>query len=542
MAHAPAPDPQLGPPREAVVPAAGAEAGGATTMPLGSAPDMPGRSAGGVVLWLEQAMAAEAEAGVPSVAPPLAGRVGAAVCVVGGGFTGLWTAIEIKERHPDADVVLLEAASCGFGASGRNGGWATGWHDELDHLIELWGLDDALLLAEESSRAIAHIGETCDRYGIDGGFRQHGALWVASTPAQLGASSGALDACRAHGRSGLLEEVSEVEVRQHTGAAGLLGGARHTDAAAVHPGRLVRGLRQVAVRLGVRLHEGTPVLAVEDSAPAVVHTLAGRVEADAVVLALGAWSGLLEELRRAFVVVGSHIVATEPLGSRLDPWPWAEGELLGDSQTSVHYAQVSPDRRIVFGRGLGTIGWRSSPSARQFFDPKVTRAVEGDFRRWFPSLADARFTHAWGGAVDRSPTHLPFVGTWGDAGNVHYGAGFSGNGVAPSVVVAKTLASLATQSPDRLTRSALATGPRALLPPEPLRSLGGTVVRRAVVHADDTEAAGGTPSLASRSLRHLVHFSLPSTGPLAGGSLTGLRRRLARRNATAAGPDGQHAR
>ncbi len=483
--------------------------GGGTTIIGGHhdkrSPRVPPLPAAGSVVWLEQALVEDP--GEPC--PPLARSITADICVVGGGFTGLWSAIEVSERHPDVRVVLIEATACGFGASGRNGGWASGWHDELDHMIDLFGVEPALWLVDEAAAAIRRIGETCDEWGIRG-FRQHGALWAAAAPAQLGAWDAALEACRRHGRQDKLELLAGDDVRRRTASPVLLGAARQTDAAAVHPGLLVRGLRRVALARGVGIYEATPALGIDDGRPAVVRTPAGRVEAGAVIVALGAWSGFLRRLRRAFVVVGSHIVATEPLGGAGVGPAFADGELLCDAQRSVHYAQVSPDGRLVFGRGFGTIGWSSAPGPSHFADPGAVARVAADLRRWFPALASRELTHAWGGPVDRTPTHLPFVGTLGPAGNIHYGCGFSGNGVAPCAVVGKVLAAVATGADEPAAHCALTGGPRAWLPPEPFRTAGGAVVRRAVVAADDAEACGRRAPPAGRALRRLATFSLPA--------------------------------
>ena len=143
------------------------------------------------VFWLEEAMDADERP-----CPPLVTSVTADVCVVGGGYTGLWCALELAISHPDSSVVLIEAQGCGFGASGRNGGWVTGWHDELDNLVEHYGVTDALWLAAEAARAISRIGELAGEWGIDCHFRQRGALWAAVCDAQMGAWDAAVAACQ----------------------------------------------------------------------------------------------------------------------------------------------------------------------------------------------------------------------------------------------------------------------------------------------------------------------------------------------------------
>jgi glycine/D-amino acid oxidase-like deaminating enzyme len=222
----------------------------------------------------------------------------------------------------------------------------------------------------------------------------------------------------------------------------------------------------------------------------VVLTPAGRIEAGTVVLALGAWSGAIGELRRATVPIGSHIVATEPLGERVSQLGWARGELFGDSRLMVHYAQVTRDGRIVFGRGGGAIGAAGRVLPAHFHDPATVASIARDFGRWFPSLRGVRFTHAWGGPVDRAPEHMPFTGRLSGDGDVLYGLGFSGNGVAPSALIGRILGRQALGVEDPDTRSPLTAGPPSYLPPEPLRSAGGAVVRKTVELAEKAEEHG----------------------------------------------------
>ncbi|HEY8583003.1 MAG TPA: FAD-dependent oxidoreductase [Capillimicrobium sp.] len=462
----------------------------------------------GPVFWLEQALAQEA--GEAVACPPLAGTVRADVCIVGGGFVGMWTALEVLDQSPGASVVLLDAEGCGFGASGRNGGWATSWFDELDELIARFGPEHGTWLAERSSEAIDRLAALCEEEGIDCHLRRSGSLWTATAPAQLGAFDGPIDAGERVGRPGYVQRLSADELRARTGSPVVLGGALLTDAAAVQPALLARGMRRALLRRGVRIHEGTPMLALQRSSPAaVVATPAGRVEAGQVVLALGAWSARLRELRRAVVPIGSHIVLTEPIPERLEQLGWTGGELLGDSRLLVHYAQVTREGRIAFGRGGGAIGPAGRVLPRHTLDPRTVATVAEGLRRWFPQLADVRLTHAWGGAVDRAPGHLPFAGSLGDHGNVHYATGFSGNGVAPSALLGRVLGRMALGARDEYSRSGLVSGPPGYLPPEPLRSLGGILVRGATERAEAAEERGRRADPVSSSLRRLVSFTLP---------------------------------
>ena len=459
----------------------------------------------GSVFWLQQALAQDDG----PACPPLTGPIKADVCVVGGGFLGMWAALEVIEQAPDAKVVLIEAEGCGFGASGRNGGWVTSWHDELEDLVAEFGVDRARWLAERSTWAIERIAELSASEGIDCHLRRAGGLWCATAPAQMRAWDGAIAAGTQVGRPGFVERADASELRARTGSPVIIGGARLTDAAAVQPALLARGLRRVLLRRGVSIYEGTPMLKLDRGAPAVVRTPAGQVQASAIVLGLGAWAAGVRELRRAVVPVGSHIVLTEPIPDRLAEMGWTGGELLGDARLLVHYAQVTRDGRIAFGRGGGAIGPAGRVLRSHFVDAKTVAVVAAGFRRWFPQLAGVRLTHSWGGAVDRAPGHLPFVGTLGEHGNVHYATGFSGNGVGPSALLGRMVGRRALGLHDAYTENAITGGPPSYLPSEPARILGGLVVRDAVQRAEDAEERGERAGVVSRQLRKLVWFTTP---------------------------------
>jgi glycine/D-amino acid oxidase-like deaminating enzyme len=456
------------------------------------------------VLWSDQA------AGAPEVLrqPPLTTSRSADVCIVGGGFTGLWTALEIKQQNPGTTVVLLEATTCGSGASGRNGGWATGWFDELPELIGHFGQEQALWLAEQSSQAVRRIGETAAEFGFDAHVRHRGALWTATSPSQMGAWDRAVEACARLGRPEMLELMPGEEVRRRTRSPLPLAAARHTDAASVHPVRLVQGLLGAVLSLGVEVYEATPMQGFTRGTPSTVRTPMAVIEADQVVLATGVWAAALPELRRAVVPAASHVLATEPLAAE-DLGEWSDGSLFGDARLQVHYAQVTRDGRVVFGKGGGAIGAFGRVTPAHHWDETAVRRVHADFVAHFPHLAGARITHSWGGAVDRAPHHLPFVGTVDGADNVHYGIGYSGNGVAPSALVGRILGRRALGLVDDYTTCALVSGPPAYLPPDPIRYVGGHLVQAGIGRAEAAEAAGRRPDPVSSLLRRLLWTTTP---------------------------------
>jgi glycine/D-amino acid oxidase-like deaminating enzyme len=455
--------------------------------------------------WLSTALAAEQE----PPAAPLSDRVDADVCIVGGGYTGLWTALHLHASAPDLRVAILEAGVCGSGASGRNGGFALSWWDEFPELVQHYGAEQALFLARASSTAVDAIESLAAEEDSDVHFRRGGFLWASGAPAQDGAAAHALEALAAAGESGRLAALDPDEVRRRTGSPALRGGVLEPRCASVHPGLLVRTLRKAVLRRGISLFEGSPVTRI-DRGGRIVSTARGSVAADKLVIAINAWAARLPELRRRVVPLSSQIIVTEPVPHLLAEVGWTGGELITDSRLLVHYTQVTRDGRVVFGRGGGAIGPRGRVTGKVLSDPRFTPLLQRDLARFWPQLGAVRVDGAWGGAVDRSAAHLPFFAPLDDAGRVHAGAGYSGNGVAPSHVGGRILASLALERQDEWATCGAVGLPDRLLPPEPFRSVGGRVLRGLIERKERLEDEGRRPDPVTRSSAKLVWLSMPS--------------------------------
>ena len=446
---------------------------------------------------------------------PLTRTLRADVCVVGGGFTGLWTALSIKRLAADTEVVLVERQYCGAGASGRNGGWVNGWEEKLPALVARFGAASALWLLEASRRGVEDLRETVREADIDCDLALEGGVSVAASPAQVEGVLAAARQAERLGRDDLWRILTKEEAQAMWGSPATAAGALMLRAGSVQPALLVQGLRRLALEAGVRIFEATPMLALERGSPALVHTPSGSVVADTVVVASGSWLAGLPELRRTIFVIPSHVVATAPAGARLDALGWRVGRPVSDGRTAVHYAQRSAGGRLVFGRGGGRLGFGGRVIPAHFHDPREVAAIVADLHALLPASRDLAIEWCWGGPVDRSQHSLPWVGTLGRHGNVHYGVGYSGNGVAPSNFIGRTLASVALGLDDEYARSPLVSEPPSCLPPEPLRSLGARLVRSAVERCEALEDEGRRPGPLSRALRHGLDVSLPRCPSLA---------------------------
>ena len=451
--------------------------------------------------WLQEV------AGDAPEAPPLRGEIKADVAIVGGGFVGLWTAIRIKEHSPACEVVVLEKDICGGGASGRNGGFVLSWMPKLSSLAKLFGIQEALRIAGCSELAIDEIGEFCQRNRIDADFRKGGWLWTATSAAQLNAWEGVVRHCEQNGVTAF-ERLHPEEVSRRAGSPAHRAGVFVENAAVVQPAALVRGLRRVALSLGVRIFENTKVHTFTRAAPVTIRTDAGKIFAEKLVIAANAWSAGIRELSRAIAVVSSDMIVTAPIPERLEHIGWYQGLSITDSQTMVDYYCITRDGRVAFGKGGWTIAYGGNIGER--FDRHARRAAEvtADFRRYYPSLKDVPVMHDWSGPIDRTADSLPLLGCFSGHKNICYGIGWSGNGVGPSVIGGKILASLALERKDEWSNHPLVGRSAWGFPPEPIRFIGAHVVRAAVASKERAEIAGKRPSRLAVQLSKLAPAGL----------------------------------
>ncbi|SEN52501.1 Glycine/D-amino acid oxidase [Pseudomonas sp. ok272] len=421
--------------------------------------------------------------------PALAGSHAADVVIVGGGFVGLWTALTLKEHEPDCRVMILEQDVCGGGASGRNGGFVMSWWPKIQSLTSFCSVEQASFLAHSAERAISELGEFCQRHQVEAAFRQKGWLWTATCAAHVDAWNGTLEACARLGAEPFAR-VSAREVARRTGSPVHLAGVLERSNATVQPAALVHGMRKVALEAGVEIYENTAVSEIQPGQPVRLLTAHGQVDARNVVLATNAWSSAIPELAKLFVPVGSSIVVTEPIAERLASLGWSGGEAITDSQLMVDYYRTTPDGRIAFGKGTGSLSYGSKMGPVFSEDPEGIDLTEADLRRTYPMLKDVAVTHRWSGPIDRTYDSLPVFNHLEGCPNIHYGIGWSGNGVGPSRIGGRILASLALGRQDQWSQCALVGRTCKAFPPEPVRFIGGSLVRRSVIRKERAELGG----------------------------------------------------
>ncbi len=445
--------------------------------------------------WLEQALLGDTD-----LAPALRGTKEADVCIVGGGFTGLWTALQLKQERPSLRITVLEADLCGAGASGRNGGCMLTWSTKLFTLIRLFGETEAVRLVRASEEAIPAIADFCRRHDIHADLRLDGTLYTATNPAQEGLLEPVVQALESRGINNWLRLKAE-EVAIRSGSARNRSGFFSPMAGTVHPGKLVRGLRRVALRQGIEIHERTPMLALIDRARPAVITPNGRVEAGHVVLALNAWMpSLFPQFERSVAIVSSDMVMTGRCPDLLAAIGLNHGASVLDSRTFVYYYRTTCDGRLMLGKGGNTFAYRGRIlpvfNQRSPYEAMLTQSLH----TFFPALGDVPVIASWNGPSDRSVTGFPFFGYLNGNRAISYGFGYSGNGVAPSYLGGQLLSSMALGVDNVWTRSGLAKGPLGQFPSEPIRYLGSLLVRNAIRRKESAEDRNLEPFMVDKFL------------------------------------------
>jgi glycine/D-amino acid oxidase-like deaminating enzyme len=384
--------------------------------------------------------------------------------------------------------VLLEADRCGFGPSGRNGGFVQAMTLSRPTLTELFGARGAEDLVAAAEASVREIGEWTRAQDVDAWYHAAPHLIVHAAPGQEHKFVRAVEG------EGVVA-LSAAEVRARCDSPLFTGGLEVAAGATVQPARLGFGLRARLLDRGVRIHEHTRVRGLEG---AVARTDAGRVRAGAAVVAVGPASGALRPLRNRLTVSSSHIVLTEPVPDVVAAIGWTGGEAISDGRTLLHYLRTTPDGRILFGWAGGRMAMGARTGGRMEVDPEVIGRAKADLVRFFPALAGRAVERAWGGPIDVSPTHMPFVTTL-PGGRAHAAFGYTGNGVGPTHLAGKALAALALGRTDGAAALPI-VGPPPAVPPEPFRVLGAAAIRRALVAKEAAEQDGRTPSLVARAV------------------------------------------
>ncbi|GAA4690316.1 FAD-binding oxidoreductase [Nocardioides conyzicola] len=435
--------------------------------------------------------------------PPLPGDVEADVAIVGAGFTGLWTAHYLAEADPTLRIVVLEAETAGFGASGRNGGWCSALFPASLPTLAGYADRGAALAQHRAVRAtVDEVVRVATAEGIDAQVSKGGTITLARSRAQWSRAKAEVAEARAWDRGDDdLRLLGRQEATEILHGSNTRGATYTPDCAALHPARLVRGLASAVERRGVTIHEQTRVTAIE---PRLARTEHGTVRARTVLRATEGYTATLAGERRTMVPVYSLIIATEPLPAEVwDEIGLARRETFTDHRHLIVYGQRTADDRLVFG-GRGApyhLGSRIKPEYDR--DEKVFARLYATLVDLFPVLRGTRVTHAWGGALGIPRDWCASVGL-DRATGLGWAGGYVGDGVSTTNLAGRTLRDLVLGRDTELTRLPWVGHRSPGWEREPLRWLGINAGLRAMTLADAEESVTRMPSLVARTVAPLL--------------------------------------
>ncbi|MEO3978381.1 FAD-dependent oxidoreductase [Streptomyces sp. CAU 1734] len=441
---------------------------------------------GGISFWY-------AQDGLPVPREPLPGDAAADVCIVGGGYTGLWTAYYLKKAVPFLNITVLEARFCGYGASGRNGGWLYNGIAGRDRYARLHGHDAAVRLQRAMNDTVAEVVRAAAEENIDAGVHRGGVLEVARTPAQAARLRAFHAAEAAFGETdralyGARATADRVRV------AGAVCSTWTPHGARLQPAKLVKGLAEAVEALGVTIHESTPVTEIR---PKHAVTPYGTVRAPYVLRCTEGFTATVKGRRREWLPMNSSMIATEPLSaSRWETLGWEGRETLGDFAHAYIYAQRTADDRIAIGGRGVPYRYGSRTDNDGSTRPATVRALHEMLIRLFPTLAGVRVDHAWSGVLG-VPRDWCATVTLDRSTGLGWAGGYVGSGVATANLAARTLRDLIQQDSGQAGETELTTLPWVnhrvrRWEPEPLRWLGVQAMYAAYRGADRRESLART--------------------------------------------------
>lgn len=465
---------------------------------------MTATPAGGVGFWL-------ADSGDDlSPRSPLEGSCTVDVAIVGAGFSGLWTAREILRRDPSRSVLVADAEVAGFGASGRNGAWlSSGIAVTPGELAKRTSPGTLRAVTDAMRDTVDQVIIACEEDGIDAHIRRGGILRIARGRHEEPALATGMATLRRLGVADGLERLDADQLGARIRVADARGAIFDPNAAAVHPGRLVRGLARAVEARGGRVVERTRVLDIrarDGSRGPQLATAEGIVTADAVVIATEAWTSQLPRRRRSLLPLYSLIVLTEPVDN--DTWAqigWAGHELLSSHRYTVDYLSRTSDGRVLFG-GRGApyhLGSRIDPAYDRH--PATHALLRGQLQDWFPPLAGHPFSHAWGGPIGMPRDWMPSF-AYDPSTGLGQACGYTGQGVAASNLGGRVVADLIVHGATAYDELPMVNHRSRRWEPEPLRWLGARYLQTELARIDARAARTGRApsgrSLAERLLRH----------------------------------------
>jgi len=445
----------------------------------------------GISYWLETT----GEALTPRA--PLKGDETVDVAILGGGYSGLWTAYYLLRAEPSLSVAVLESQTCGFGASGRNGSWCSPrFPVGPDVIAKRHGADAARALVRAMQATVAEVGRVCEAESIDAEFRIRGILSLARGAAQLPTVKASVAMYEKLGLGDLNQFLDADAARARVAVADIQGAMYTPYSAYLHPAKLVRGIARAVERLGGKIYEQTAVRSIDRGANAALVTEHGRVRARRAVIVAG--EGYLPKVKgfeRAIVPMSSSIVLTEPLtDSQWRAIGWNGGEGIGSQAYTIDYLTKTVDGRILYGSRGARYLYGSATEGDGPDVQEVHAMMRKRLGEWFPVLESVRFTHGWSGFLGVTRDWTPTVTFDSDEklGRIY---GYTGRGVGTSNMCARLLTSLVLDRPSDLRALPISQRRSPNWEPEPLRWMGIRYIQDAFKRMDEARDSGRSPPL-----------------------------------------------
>ena len=434
-----------------------------------------------------------ADIGLPKLRPALAGDTQSDICIIGAGYTGLWTAYYLKSANPALNIQIIEKEFAGFGASGRNGGWLTGgfaWNH--DRYLRSSSEAGVRAMVSAMNGTVNEVIRVAAAHGIDADILRTDELMVATNPAQMARMHAEVRHRQQWGEADRVSAIPADQARARVNIPGVLGGMIVSGVARIQPAKLVRGLAEAVERMGVRIAEATTVTAIN---PGHVVTDHGTVRAPIILRCTEGFTATLPGVRRQWLPLNSSQIVTEPLPQHVwDQIGWQGHEILGDFNNAYCYCQRTREGRIAVGaRGL-PYKYGSAIDTNGIPDPATIRNLTGILHRHFPATIPHKIDHAWCGVLAVPRDWCATVGL-DPATGIGWAGGYVGVGVSTSTLAGRTLADLAVGRQTPLTALPWVNRQVRNWEPEPLRWLGVRGMYGLLNMADRAERRGGGPSV-----------------------------------------------
>ncbi|PWT87790.1 MAG: hypothetical protein C5B54_11720 [Acidobacteria bacterium] len=426
--------------------------------------------------------------------PPLQETKKVDIAIIGGGFTGLWTSVFLKQLAPSTEIALLEKECVGYGGSGRNAGILGETVDHSHHLaITHFGFEEARRLARIGKENVDEMAAFFSAHSLDCDFELSGRLYVSLTPAHVEDAKKSIEVATDLGVTGM-RFLAKDEMYAEIHSPLYLGGVFASGAGILHPIKLIEGLKQFALKQGVQIFENTPVSKFHG---VEVHTPHGSIHSQRVILATDAYSHhLFPQLLHRFIPLYDYILVSEPLTpeqQELIGWKNRQGVI--DGRTFFNYYRLTADNRVVWG--TSEAAYYSPNRVDQKYDHSEEHyaSLRVSFARHFPQLSELKFPFGWGGPIASTTRLTPFFGTL-DQGKIIYALGYTGHGIGSTRIAAKILANMALDRSCELLDLAMVRQKPFPYPPEPLRDVAVRAVTRSLRKVDQ----GKSPNLLLRIL------------------------------------------